>query len=645
MTAASALVPKSFLLLPPRAWWAGLLLVLLTVGAYWNSLNVPFLFDDAEAVVRNPTIRQLWPLSGPLSPPAAGGTTTGRPVVNLSFALNYALSGDSVWSYHAVNVLLHAAAALVLMGLVRRTLETPRLRPEFDGAKTGRLALAVAILWALHPLQTESVTGIAQRTEVLCGLFYLLTFYCFARGTTSLSPRRWQAAAVIACLLGMGTKEVMATAPLLLFLYDRTFLAGSFAGAWRVRRNVHLAVAGTWGLLGWLVFGGGGTRGASAGLGLGVDWWAYLLKQCEALLLYLKLLVWPHPLVLDYGTAVTHSLTEVLWPGIGVLILLGGTGWALWRRPVIGFLGAWFFVILAPSSSVIPLVSQTMAEHRMYLPLAAVVVLAVVGLRRVTKAGFIPSVGALGFACLVLTIVRNHDYRSAHAIWSDTVAKWPSSARARLNLGVELRQGGELEAAISQFARAASLQRDYVSAHFQWGAALLEQGRVEAAIGQLQTAVRLGPGHADAHLILGNALVQAGRTAEAVVHFENSLTLQPAADAHYNLGLAWTELGRMDAAERQFRAALVLDPGMVLAQRRLGMLLAQGGRLAEASEQFEAIIRIQPDDADARANLGNVRLLQGRTGEAITHYETALRLRPGDARLQENLELARRAAR
>jgi len=511
----------------PRSGWQPLLLVVLVAAAYANTFGVPFLFDDAIAVERNPTIRQLWPLSVPLSPPPEGGTTTGRPIVNLSLALNYAISGEAAWSYHVGNLLIHAGAALALFGLLRRTFAAPALRPV-TGVVADSLAFAAAALWALHPLQTESVTNIAQRTESLCGLFYLLTLYACARAAEAPALRRWPVLAFTACLLGMGTKEVMATAPLLALLYDRTFLAGSFAGAWRARRGLHLALAATWLLLAWLVFAGGGTRGTSAGLGLGVSAWSYLLTQAEAVILYLHLTVWPHPLVLDYGTAVATSVAEVWLEGLAVLALLGATAWALVRRPVAGFCGAWFFIILAPSSSFIPLVSQTMAEHRMYLPLAAITVPAVALAWRYLGARTWLLALAAGAACLALTVARNQDYRTAFSIWSDTVNRWPISARARLNLGVELQRLGQRKEAIRQFERAATLQPDYALAHYHWGVVLLEDGRATEAVNRRENAVRRAPAHAHAQLARGNALVRAGRPADALAPYARSLELKRA---------------------------------------------------------------------------------------------------------------------
>jgi tetratricopeptide (TPR) repeat protein len=622
--------------------WHAWLIGLAVLAVYAGSLHAPLLFDDRGAITENTSIRNL---ATAWFPPLDGSTTTARPVLNLTFALTYKLSGLEPWGHRAGNLVIHAAAALALLGVARRMFA--RVLPEAAPS----LALGLALLWAVHPLQTESVTCVAQRTEVLCGFFLLGTLYSFFRGVEcsgGLRPPgpgsgKWLVVSVVACLLGMGSKEVMVSAPLLVLLADRTFVAGSFAGAWRARRSYYLALAATWLLLLFLVLGAGGTRGSAAGLGLGVSWWTYLLKQAEALVLYLKLSFWPHPLVLDYGTAVAASPAEVWWQGLVVWTLVGGTLWALWRRPALGFAGAVFFAILAPSSSVVPLVTQTMAEHRMYLPLAAVLALGLVGLHRLAGPRGWLGWGAVALVFAALTVSRNHDYRDALVIWSDSVAKYPSSARAQHNLAVELLNRGRAAEAADHAAHSAALSPDYVPAHYTWGLALLELGRADEAAARLQTAVKLGPAHADAHLALGNALVRANRPAEAVAAFRTSLELKPAADAHHNLALALAALGRSAEAEQELRSAVNADPGLAAARRRLGLMLAQAGRLPEAGEQFRALVELQPDDPDARANYGNVLLLTSRPAEAAAQYEAALRLRPGDLRMQENLRLAREA--
>ncbi|MEO6876250.1 MAG: hypothetical protein ABI222_15655, partial [Opitutaceae bacterium] len=367
---------------------AGGTLVLAVVAAYANSWNAPFVFDDFMAITQNPTIRHLDRLGDVLSSPAFATGSTGRPMVSLSLALNYAVGGYDVKGYHLANTLIHAVAALALFGLMRRTLLRPVMREKF-GAAALPLAFAIALLWALHPLQTESVTFVIQRSESLMGMFYLLTLYGFIRAVESASPRRWQIFTVIVCLVGMATKEVMVSAPVLVLLYDRTFVAGSFGRAWQQRRTFYLSLAATWLLLAYTVIAAG-QRGGAAGFGRGVSSWDYALTQCHAIILYLRLAFWPSPLVVDYGTTIVQSLGEVWWQALLLIGLVAGTCFALVRRPAVGFAGVWFFALLAPSSSVVPLITQTMAEHRMYLSLAAVIGLVVLGGYRWLGRGSLP---------------------------------------------------------------------------------------------------------------------------------------------------------------------------------------------------------------------------------------------------------------
>ncbi len=678
--------------------WRAASLVLAVALVYANSLRAPFLFDDAGAVVDNPTIRSLASLDV-LRPPADGSTTTGRPLVNLSFALNRALTGDGPGGFRAGNVLLHAFATLALFGLLRRTLrrvadgegagadarEGPRdltsptgsLRSRFTGRHPDALAFAIALLWALHPLQTESVVCIAQRTEVLCGGLVLVTLHAFARGTdpaaSAAARPRWLALSVAACLAGMAAKEVMVVTPVLVLLYDRTFGAGSFAASVRGRAAFYAGLAATWLLLAALLLQGGGGRGASAGFGLGVTSWTYLLTQAGALVRYLGLALWPHPLVLDYGTGVVESAGVVGWQGGLVLGLLAATAWALVRRPVAGFAGAWAFLLLAPSSSFVPLVTQTVAEHRMYLPLAAPVAGAVMLVSVVLARRSAWALAGAALALAVGTIARNRDYESAVRIWSDTVAHAPTNARAHNNLALARQQAGEAGAADRHYARAVALQPDYVSARYNWGVALLGRGAAAEAVGQLEAAVRLAPDHVDARVNLGHALVRAQRAAEAVPVLEAALALRPAADIHHNLGgallalerraeavahfeqalrldprlaEAQVQLGRLaETAGRRYRAALEAAPDQATAHGRLGLLCARAGDFEGAARHFGALARLQPANAEAHANLGNALLGLGRPREAIASYETALRLLPDDARLRENLAVAREALR
>ena len=594
---------------PARALLAAAALVLAIFAAYANSLRVPFVFDDGPSIVENESIRH-WGLAWH-PPGGAGETVAGRPVLNLTFAFNHAVGGLDVRGYHAVNGLIHAGAALLLFGLVRRTLRLPALGGRWRAAAEW-VALTAAALWALHPLQTESVTYVVQRAESLAGFFCLLTLWAFVRSLDSSRAGSWLALSAGACLLGMGTKEVMASTPLLVLCYDRTFVGGTFAAAWRRHGGYYLFLAATWLLLAGLVVAGEG-RGHTAGLDATITPWTYALTQCQAVVHYLRLAAWPQPLVFDYGTAVVDGLGAV-WPqALGLLALAAATLAALWRRPVAGFFGLVFFAALAPSSSVVPIVTQTMAEHRMYLALAALAVPVACGLfATLGRTGLVAGL-ALAAVCGGLTVRRNADYRSEETLWRDTAAKNPGSARAHSNLGVMALEAGRADEAISEYQAALTIQPAFPEARSNLGVALLQAGRAEEAVDQLREAVRLSPAAFKANYNLATALTQLGRLAEARPRFEAALRTKPDdAATHNNLGNLCFLAAELPEAAQHYAAAVRLDPANFQAHNNLAAVLAELGRYAEAEASYEAALRLQPDYAKAREGLARLRERQAR---------------------------------
>ena len=619
-----------------RIWLAGAAIVAAVFLGYANSFHGPFVFDDEPSILENATIRRLWPLSGPLSPPKDFGVTvSGRPVLNLSLALNYAIGGTEPWSYHGVNVGIHALAALVLFGVVRRTLRKPGLVERW-GERAEATAGVTALLWALHPLQTESVTYVIQRAESLMGLFFLLTLYGFIRATESARPRCWVVVMVVSAVLGMGCKEVMATVPLVVFLYDRTFVAGSFRLAGRERWRWHGALLASWLPLGWLVLAAGGNRG-----GTFVLTWAgcrdYWLTQFGAVTHYLRLTVWPEPLVFDYGTFWVRTMGAVAVPAVVVLGGLGATGWALRRRPVVGFLLATFFVILAPTS-VVPGTIQMIVEHRMYLPLAAVIALMVGA--GVAWGGRVALMSFVGIAMVMggLTWRRNRDYASDLRLWSDTVAKRPMSAIAQGNLGTAHYRRGRWAEAIGCYEEALRLGPVTAQMHYNLGLALDAAGRGEEAMAEYAEAVKILPYFAQAHTKRARLLIERGRSEEALEHLRVALSYIPeSTEAHYAWGLAMSERGRFELAVTAFARVLKSEPGNAQAKLGLGMALMRVGRLAEARAMLEASVRENPKVAEVHGNLGIVLAELGRTEEAVRSYEAALRLQPDYAEMHYNL--------
>ncbi|HXN34624.1 MAG TPA: tetratricopeptide repeat protein [Opitutaceae bacterium] len=632
---------------PPRAR-AGVLLcagLIAAAGlaAYHNSLHGPFIFDDSLAISENPSIRGISEIGAVLDPRRQVATAQGRPVLNLSLALNYAAGGLDPAGYHYANLLIHVAAGLVLFGIVRQTLLLPSMRPRFGDAALP-LALATAVVWTVHPLQTEAVTYTIQRAESLMGLFYLLTLYCFIRGILVPRPAGWWAAAVGSCLLGMGTKEVMVSAPVIVLLYDRAFFCGTFRDAWRRHGPVIAALAGTWLLLGYLVASGGGNRGGSVGFGVRTRWWAYELTQGEAIVRYLRLSVWPHPLVLSYGTFwVTGALEAALWT-LPVLLLIAGILAACRRSPALGFLGLWFLAILAPTS-LVPGTTQMIVEHRMYLALAAVVCLGVTGAYALLgrRSLWIWPAVAAGFCWL--TVQRNRDYRSEEAIWADTVRKSPLDAVAHYNLGYALQaQAPRSGEAIEQFRESLRLNPDNPDTHDCLGVLLARQpGRLPEAIAQFREAIRLNPGDARALNNLGlNITGMPGGLPEAIADLREAERLDPGSDEiRVNLGFALAQLPDLPGAEAQYREAIRLNPTAVAFTDLGALLKGQPARQEEAAAAYREAIRLDPGSARAHNDLGLVLYgLPGRMAEAVRELQESVRIDPSRPSAHCNLGVA-----
>jgi tetratricopeptide (TPR) repeat protein len=554
---------------------AGLAIVLAALAVYGGTLSYPFILDDIPAIKGNPSVKHLW---GALSPPQRL-PVSGRPLLNLSYGINYALGGYGVRGYHAFNVAVHALCALAVFGIVRRTLAKPGIAGRF-GAGGLTTALLAAALWAVHPLGTEAVTYVSQRAESLMGLFYLGTLYLFVRAGDSRAPAPWLAASALACLLGALTKEVIVTAPLVVLLYDRAFVAGSLAGALRARWRYYAGLAVALAPLA-LLFQGAGQRGVGFASGVGPLQYAWL--SCRSVALYLSLSVWPHPLVFDYGPASAMQADGSAACVALVAALVALTVFALVRRPRGGFLCAWFLVVLAPTSSFVPLAFQPTAEHRAYLPLAAVACAGALFARRLMGRWAAVPLAALVVALGWLARERNLDYRSALSIWEDTAAKRPANPRAHCNLGVAL-------AAVP--------------------------GREAEAASEYGEALHLDPGYAEAHNDLGLVMARTyGRFNDAAAQFTAAIRARPDyVEAHDNLGMALAAMpGRLPDAIREYAEALRLNPDYAKAHNDLGVALAgTPGRLADAAAEFKEALRLEPEYPDARRNLEIAGQMMGR---------------------------------
>ena len=512
-----------------RIWLCGAILGIASLLAYSTSFAGVFVGDDIEAIVTNAHVTSLSPLSSALDAPP-NTTAAGRPVVSVSLALNYAYGGLDPRGYHAFNLAVHIAAGLALFGVVRRTFLTSPLSARF-GSDATPLALVVALLWLLHPLQTSAVTYVIQRAEALMGLFLLLTVYCAIRASDAARPHWWIAGAVACCALGMASKETMVVAPLLVTAWFWTFHR---PGALR-RARIRLLLGGlaaTWVLLAWLV--ASDARGESVGFGVGGwTWWSYLRTQAAVIVHYLRLAVVPWPLVFTYAWPPAGSWL-VVWPQFLLLsALAAATLLAMAHRHPAGFAGAWFFLVLAPSSSVLPIATEVAAEHRMYLPLAAVlsgiVALAFRYLpRKVTWVCALVIAVTLG----VMTHDRNRDYWSLETLMRDALSTRPAHAKARVTLGGHLLGEQRFAEAEEQLRQAiahvpASDPGLSALAHMYLGSALAAQGELAEGIRALERAREIRPNLGETHAFLGEAYASQGRLVDSVRSFDRAIELLP----------------------------------------------------------------------------------------------------------------------
>ncbi len=613
--------------------WRMALLALAVVVTYANSLSGAFVLDDQAAVVQNPQIRDLGRL-GDVLMPRADSPVAGRPLPSLTFAVNYAAGALDVRGYHLVNMSLHLACVLLAFGLVRRTIDLPRVRARLgDGGVD--LACAAALVWAVHPLNSEVVNYITQRTESMMALCYLGTMYAAVRAVSAPRPAIWELLAVLTCALGMACKESMATAPLMVALYDRVFIAASWREVIGRRKAMYAGLAGTWIALAALMVSG--PRQATVGLASGVSPWTYLLNQTVIITDYLRLAVWPRELVAFYGWPVSLTLGDVLPYAVfvgGLFVLAVG---ALVRVPLLGFPGAWFFVTLAPASSVVPVATEVGAERRMYLPLLALVVLGVLAVdyawRRTARApdgregppraiSLVPAILLLVVSAALAwgTIGRNREYASALTLTQTVAERRPTSV-----------------------------------AHHMFGEQLLAAGRRDEAVGQLTQAVEKG--NSRAGLLLGAALFEQGNPPAAVARLEAFIRsseaprplvprwLEPPATEVVDARLA---LGQIFASQREWRrageqAVLVLAafPRHVGAKKLLADMLFEQQQWETAAGHYRDYLLARPADVQALINFGVTKVATGNLDDAIAAFGRAVDVEPANVRAAQLLGLAR----
>lgn len=565
-------------------------LVAVTCVVYWNSFSGQFVFDDILQITDNPNVRQLWPLAD-----------WQRPLGYFSFQLNYAFGGLNPWGYHLVNLLIHCANGLLLFDLARRCIERVAA-DELLRSRARFIAFAIALVWLVHPLTTTAVTYTVQRLESLMALCFLGCLYSLLRSADSARPRIWQAGAVTTMLLGVLTKEVMITCLPVALLFDRAFVARSWQGVFH-RKLFYgaLALPLVWTFVTMRMTN---AEEYAAGFGFrGVTPWEYLRTQPQVLLHYLHLSFWPNELLLDYGWPVANDPLSIYLPGLVILGLLSLSQFALGKYPPLGSVGFAAFLILGPSSSIMP-IADLCFEHRFYLPLMGVVALVVFGVyclieryvaiekqSGVAFALAIVAVGGLGYR----TMLRNADFANPIRLWEKNVAARPEHGRPHLLLAMLYDRAGRMAEAGEQYQAAVAAKPNYFKG-------LLNLGGWHFRLGEFQAAANC---------------------------FERASQVEPRNPAGYTQwGRALLELGDINAARPPLETALQLDPRDPVALRALAWLLSTSPVDAErdGSRALKLIALLPPDPQQRDVwRLDVLAAAQAETGDFVTASTTIVR--------------------
>ncbi len=615
-----------------------IVLVLAVLAVFGQTAGFEFVdYDDGLYVYENPVVAKGLTLNGAAWALTYGGIGHWHPLTWLTHMADCQVYGLWAGGHHLTNVALHAAAAVLLL-LALREMTGSLWRSAF-----------VAGVFAIHPLRVESVAWIAERKDVLSGVFFMLALWAYARYAGR--PSRWRYAAVaLAYALGLLCKNTLVTLPFVLLLLD-----------WWPLHRVKLdeaaggkVMAPFWGLVKEkipLFLLSVGSCVATALVPEKVPDTGrlpFVDRIGNALVsygVYLRQMVFPARLATPYvnppgGLPFWEvALAFVLLAAISISVVACRK-----RRPylLVGWL--WYLGMLVPTIGIIQISFYSHADRYTYLPGIG---LAMAGAwlvgdcslgwkhRRAVLGGLTAAVtGAL----MVCAWKQTSYWKNSETLWAHTLACTTGNFYAHLNLGAELLKKGKVDEAIDFYQKGLQTDPDNAGSHYNLGTALLQKGKVDEAISHFQRALEIKSDNAEVHCILGNALRQKGNVNEAITQYQEALRINPRyAAAHVSLGIALVQNGRVDEAMVHCQKALEINANDADAHYNLGTALLQKGRVDEAMVHYQRALQINPDYMDAHINLGNILLQQGMVDDAITHFQQALQIKPDNAKAQNNL--------
>ena len=675
----------------------------LILLVYSNTFQAEFHLDDISKIKNNLyvhlhaiSMENLWKVF-----------SQNRPIAHLSFALNYYFSGLDVSAYHAVNLLIHLISTFALYLFVRLTLTLPTFKQRWNGYEHW-VAIIAAFLWAIHPVQTQAVTYVVQRMTLLSSMFYLLAllFYIMGRRSNSRIRVLWYTLLVLAIPLAIGSKEMAATLPVFIVLYEWYFLSGSFVAA--IRKATLIIVLCSLFTFAYVMsyLAEIQTGGLDAIRELFVrnyipfeeQSYSFLertLTQMRVMVHYLSLLLFPYPgrLNLDYDFPVSHSLIDPWTTALSLLFVLGTILYAcIFRKryPLLSFCILWFYGNLVIESFIFQI--DLIFEHRLYLPSMGFMLLVSTGIVSLVERGshylsdiqkaIYVMVAACVIALLCLwTYERNSTWRTEISLWEDVVEKSPKKARGYLNLGQayqerkmlgkadEVYQAGlannppkhylvrmlinrgliqlakrDYPVAIGMLEQAVQIDPHYHLALYNLATAYLQTGQYDLALSAFEKSRDLYSQLEWTHLYIAKIYERRGDTGKAIDSYKRGITAMgnDTWRLRNDLARVYGSVGRFQDAATEYQLSLGENRQQPEIHNQLGMIYYRQRRFKEALEEFKETLHQAPDHLNARNNLGSTYAAMGDIERAIKEFSWVLGKKPDHSGARQNLDRARK---
>lgn len=633
-------------------------------GLYFNTLDVPFYFDDADNVT-HPDLRIEDMTREDLSQALSGGLIKNRPISNISFALNYYLGGYRVSGYHLVNMLIHLSTGVILYALFIVTLNFPAAK-VLPGHRN-KIAFWAALVWLVHPLATQSVTYVVQRMNSMSTMFYVaaMLFYILGRkqyletrkGEVNLAACIYFFVSTVSGLFAMGSKEIAATLPVIIFLYEWFFFQNLSVSWVKGKLLWSLPVVAGLSLLVWVYTGGHFIQNIFlAYSGRTFNLVERLLTQLRIVVHYLSLMFFPHPdrMAFDYDYPLSYSFLEpitTLYSFLFLALLVAAAVFFATKYKLFSFCVLWFFINLLIESSFVPL--EMVYEHRTYLPSMYVFLFAVVLVFSVVKKS---KVNAILIGCIVVilaiwTVERNRVWKDPVIFWEDNVMKYPNKARSNLNLGVQYYnkkdydrasnqfnlalslkpdfpeaiynlgliayRRGDVREAEDRFLEAIDLKRKYVSARMALASLYTGSGYIEKALEQYLNVYRMYPNYSVVNKHIGNILLKKGNPKEAI-EFLNRAYLKKKDDIKLliSLGEVHLRLRNYEESVSFYEQVVEKDNNQLIAHYNLGLIYSIINSVEKAILHYQKAYMIQPEIVPVSYNYGNILLRNGEYNSA-----------------------------